>query len=128
MVLKNLGAEPGGGEPSLGMDAGFEIAKLGSLTTKQHAVLQLLVDGQSNNEICARMDLALNTVKSYVKKLMAEFGAQSRYALALKVGPMLEAMTDEEYGHISDGLPKDWSKLPKGNQYDELVRKRVSYD
>lgn len=113
------GEVDGNGEVGLG-----DVGRLAKLSTKRHAVLQLIVAGKSNNEIVERLGLSLNTVKVYVKRLMEEFDQGSRYALALMAGPMLNSMSDDEYLVVSGGLPKDWAEMPAGNQYDKLLRKR----
>jgi len=128
LVLRELGAD---GDVMLDradmdevdVDVSY-VGKLAKLSTKRHAVLQLIVAGKSNNEIVERLGLSLNTVKVYVKRLMEEFDQGSRYALALSVGPVLDAMSEEEYEVVSGGLSKGWAAMPVGNKYDKLLKKR----
>lgn len=125
-IMKTLGVEAGTtATEEVGANIPSGLGKLGGLTTKQHAVLQLIVEGRSNNEITEALGVSLNTTKVYVKNLMKKFESPSRYALALEVGPLIESLSDTEYQAVSGGLPKDWARSGRmDEEVSRLLRKR----
>ena len=52
------------------------------LTTRERAVLDLVVEGRSNQEIADQLHIGVTTVKTHVGALYAKSGAQSRVQLA----------------------------------------------
>lgn len=54
------------------------------MTPRETQVLQLILRGKTNNEICNDLDLQPGTVKTYLRNLFKEFGAKSRLELAVK--------------------------------------------
>jgi LuxR family maltose regulon positive regulatory protein len=48
------------------------------LTEREREVLQLLMDGASNNEIAEQLVLSVNTVKKHVFNVCSKLGVQSR--------------------------------------------------
>ena len=57
--------------------AGSDIHSVG-LTPRQLDVLKLMVDGRSNKEIAARLDLSEGTVKIHVRFVLEKLGIESR--------------------------------------------------
>src|SRR5450755_3510427 len=55
------------------------------LSDRQLEVLVLMAEGLSNPEICARLDIALETVKTHVLHILQRLGARSR-AHAVSIG------------------------------------------
>ncbi|MEI7537150.1 MAG: response regulator transcription factor [Comamonadaceae bacterium] len=53
------------------------------LTARQEDVLKLLLDGRSNKEISAVLDLSDETVKNHVSALLRAFGVQTRVQAVL---------------------------------------------
>jgi DNA-binding NarL/FixJ family response regulator len=53
-----------------------------ALTEREHQVLSLLVEGQSNKKIAQRLGTAEKTVKVYVSSLLEKFDAKNRQELA----------------------------------------------
>lgn len=49
-----------------------------SLTLRQRAVLDLLVQGLSNRDIAARLSLSVNTVRNHVQAILTRLGARNR--------------------------------------------------
>ncbi|MBI1759666.1 MAG: response regulator transcription factor [Actinobacteria bacterium] len=59
------------------------------LTTREHQVLRLLIDGMSNKQIAARLDISQHGVKRHVANLLAKLSCSNRahaVALALRSG------------------------------------------
>jgi DNA-binding NarL/FixJ family response regulator len=53
------------------------------LTDRQREILQLLVDGRSNKEIAAALNLSVKTIEFHRAKIMAKLGAHNPSELAL---------------------------------------------
>ena len=81
---------------------------LSKLTTKQHATLQMLMAGWSNAEIGERMKVSANTVKGNVKSIANHCGVKTRMQILLTLEKEFEAVSEEDYIRMSNGLPKDW--------------------
>lgn len=56
-----------------------------SLTEREREVLRWVAEGLPNKLICARLDLALPTVKCHVKSVLRKFGVSSRAELIAKL-------------------------------------------
>jgi DNA-binding CsgD family transcriptional regulator/tetratricopeptide (TPR) repeat protein len=52
------------------------------LTTREHQILQLLSDGQSNEEIAASLFISVRTVEHHVSAILGKLGAATRKAAA----------------------------------------------
>jgi len=78
------------------------------LSIKQHATLQMIVRGASNQEIAERFGVSVNTAKVYLRSIAKRLGVTLRTQIAVKVLPVLRALSDEEYMAMARGLPKDW--------------------
>lgn len=63
--------------PTLPPVASSDLTKLG-LTARQVEVLQLMMQGKSNKEICRALDIAEPTVKNHVTAILRELGASNR--------------------------------------------------
>ncbi|CAI9398580.1 helix-turn-helix transcriptional regulator [Nocardioides sp. T2.26MG-1] len=61
------------------------LARLRTLTPREHAVLELLVDGQSIRAIAASSDLAEATVRSQVRSVLHKLGVGSQLRAAAAV-------------------------------------------
>ena len=108
-------------------DSSYQLAVLRNLTTKQHATLQLLVEGRSNAEISNRLKVGENTVKVHVKALCGKLGLKNRSQTALKGHEMINAVTDEEYIAASGGLPRNWASTlsdTEDDKYHHLYARR----
>ncbi len=73
-----------------GEDAALEAGDgaLARLTRRQREVMELLGEGLSNNEICARLGLNLSTVKAHVSGVLKALGVDSRTQAALRIREM----------------------------------------
>lgn len=96
------------------------------LTTKQHASLQMLLDGRSNIEIAKRFNVSDDTAKVYVRTIAKKYGVHTRAQI---VGATLEefnSISDDVYMRISGGLPKNWhSEYKEPDVFADLyTRKR----
>jgi DNA-binding CsgD family transcriptional regulator len=58
------------------------------VTSRQQQVLTLVADGYTNTEIAESLGVAVETVKTHLKKVRAELGARNRaHAVALWLRP-----------------------------------------
>jgi len=55
---------------------------LGGLTPRETEVLRRIVAGQSTKQMASEMDVAVNTLRGYVKSILAKLGAHSRLQAA----------------------------------------------
>jgi DNA-binding NarL/FixJ family response regulator len=55
-----------------------------SLSQREQQVLDLILKGRKNKEICADTGLAMGTVKTHLNNLYNKFNVHSRLELALK--------------------------------------------
>ncbi len=81
---------------------------LHKFTPKQHAALQMLLSGASNQEIADRMKVGLNTAKVHVRGIAKKLGLNSRTQIILRMQSQFEAVDDSQYRLMTGGLPKDW--------------------
>lgn len=66
--------------------------EIAELTDRQRGILQLLVDGRSNKEIAATLNLSIKTIEFHRAKIMTKLGAQtaaelSKMAIRLGIVP-----------------------------------------
>lgn len=96
---------------------------LGRLTTKQHAALQMLMAGCSNNDIASQFGVTVNTAKVYVRGLAARFSVTTRTQIVLSATGPMSSVSDDEYLVLSGGLPKNWfTQLKTPDPYAGLYR------
>src|ERR1019366_2438506 len=69
------------------------------LTERQHEALLGIATGLSNKEMAQRMRISPNTVKVYLRLIMAKMGATSRAEVAAK---LLEVTSDDQPGSKPD--------------------------
>jgi DNA-binding CsgD family transcriptional regulator len=78
------------------------------MSMKQHAALQMVVRGASNQEIADRFGVSVNTAKVYLRSVAKRLGVTLRTQVAAKVVPVLRALSDDDYRVLARGLPKNW--------------------
>lgn len=81
---------------------------LSKFTTKQHAVLQMLLAGCSNEEIAQRFGVSPNTAKVYVRTIAGKLGVNTRAQIVMKTLEEFNSVSEQSYLLVSDGLPKTW--------------------
>ena len=81
---------------------------LSGFTTKQHAVLQMLLKGCSNDEIAERFGVSPNTAKVYVRTIAGKLGVNTRAQIVMKTLEEFNQLSAQSYMLVSDGLPKTW--------------------
>jgi DNA-binding NarL/FixJ family response regulator len=88
------------GEPGR---AGSGEDRLRFLTGRELQVLHAIADGASTSEICARLRLSTNTVRSYIKSILSKLGVHSRLeAVTLLMrteGTASSDATDDGFAH-----------------------------
>lgn len=72
-------------QPEIRTAAPAEHPAVASLTRRQRQVMELLAEGLSNAEICARLDLNLSTVKAHVSGVLRALNVESRTQAALRI-------------------------------------------
>ena len=80
------------------------------MTPKQHAALQMVLRGASNDEIAKRFDVTPSTAKVYVKGIMDKMNVRNRPQIVSRSLNIMEMIDEEEYRVMSGGVPKDWDK------------------
>ncbi|WP_298436677.1 LuxR C-terminal-related transcriptional regulator [Ottowia sp.] len=78
-LAQAVGAAIRGPLPDIG--EGAAMATLGSVTPRQHQVLELLLQGHSNKLIARQLDITESTVKEYVSALLKKFDVKRRAEL-----------------------------------------------
>ena len=67
-----------------------------SLTEREREVAELVVTGASNPEIARRMFLSRKTVERHVSNVLGKVGARNRTELASLLGPLRDAVPEDE--------------------------------
>ena len=88
----------------------FVVDVLQDMTPKQHATLQMLVNGKKNHEIAERFGVTLNTAKVFVRTVMKRLKVKRRADVMRYVYPVLRVMDDATYRKMSSGLPVSWDE------------------
>lgn len=96
-----------------------------TLTPKQHATVQMLLDGGTDEAISRRFEVSINTAKVYVRSIARRLGVQRRGEIVRLLGPLFDATDDTMYLAFSSGLPKNWHRTwHEGNPYEAMLRRR----
>jgi DNA-binding NarL/FixJ family response regulator len=61
-----------------------------ALSTRQHAVLQCLAQGDTNKAIAYKLNLSASTVNVHVRNLMKALGARNRTQVVIFAWPLLK--------------------------------------
>jgi DNA-binding CsgD family transcriptional regulator len=68
------------------------------LSPREREILARIADGQSTRQMSCAMNITVDTVRTYVKNVLAKLGAHSRLqlaALASRDGPLIDQATAE---------------------------------
>lgn len=82
-------------------------AILTKFTPKQHAIVQMLMRGSSNTDICERFNVTESTVKAHVRAIMDKVGIRKRSLIIVKIRPTINDISDKQYKAMSS-ITKDW--------------------
>lgn len=82
-------------------------AILTKFTPKQHAIVQMLMRGSSNTDICDRFGITESTVKAHVRAIMDKVGVRKRSLIIVKIRPTINDISDKQYKAVSS-IGKDW--------------------
>ena len=106
------------------------LSSLISLTPKQVAVLQMMHNNYSKNDMEECLQATESTIKAHVQALFRKFKVNNRNQLVLKTVTMFDEIKPQDYLR-SAGIPKDfaekWLKntaLGKSCKYTDMLRKR----
>jgi DNA-binding CsgD family transcriptional regulator len=83
---------------------------LPTMTTKQHAVLQMLLGGKSNQDIADRFGVTDNTAKVYVRSIAKKLGVNTRAQIVARTLTAYNSIDESSYRMVAGGLPKDWDE------------------
>lgn len=101
-----LGAESYGNRAAVeGPSGKTEVA---DFTTRQHVVMQAVVQGWDNEKIARWMGISPITVKSHLKGAADKLGVTKRAEVAVAASALLSGADADEYRLASGGLPIDW--------------------
>ena len=94
-------------------------------TPKQHAVMQMVADGVSTQEMAEVMEVAESTVKVHIRGIMKRTGARTRAQIAMYFERCVKDIAPQEYERFS-GIPQDWySNLDKYADVTNMLRVRT---
>jgi DNA-binding NarL/FixJ family response regulator len=99
-IIKHFNVQDSGVDPPSQM-------LLGTLTTKQHMTLQMLLRGASNQEIGKRLGIEENTAKVHVRSLAKKCDVNTRAQIVIKLMGEFDALGMREYKMIA-GIDKHW--------------------
>ena len=131
-LLGNNGLPPsdGIGLVDQGDTESVALSSLISLTPKQVAVLQMMHNNYSKNEMEECLHTTESTIKAHVQALFRKFKVNNRNQLVLKTVTMFDEIKPQDYLR-SAGIPKDYaekwlkSTAPgKSCKYTDMLRKR----
>jgi len=107
--------KPAKGEEPVGRISDKErervLAGLRRMTPKQHASMQMILNGKRNQEIAERMGVTLNTAKVYVRTAAKNLGVRRRGEIVRCSWPVMQMLDDETYRKMSGGLPINWDDV-----------------
>jgi len=86
------------------------ITALRTMSTKQHAALQMVLGGATNQEIASRFSIAESTAKVYVRGFMTHLNVRNRTQAAMIIKPVMDRLSLNDYEELSGGLPLDWHR------------------
>lgn len=85
-----------------------QVGVMRDMSPRQHAALQLLIQGWPNNQMSQLMGVTESTVKMHVKKVCDRFGVKTRGQAAMLGQEIINLMPKEDYTRYSGGFPPDW--------------------
>ena len=85
-----------------------QVGVMRDMSPRQHAALQLLIQGWQNREMSELMGVTESTVKMHVKKVCDRFGVKTRGQAAMLGQEIINMMPKEDYTRYSGGFPPDW--------------------
>ncbi|MEM9223507.1 MAG: LuxR C-terminal-related transcriptional regulator [Pseudomonadota bacterium] len=113
----------GGDGPSRGEGALGELNSL-KITTKQHAIIQLLIKGVSAEDSGRILGVSQNTVRTQLRQMRVKANVAQTTQLRVMMETLFDQVEPSEYQKLSGGLPKDWAWLSedKRKPYEKLLR------
>lgn len=85
-----------------------QVGVMRDMSPRQHAALQLLIQGWQNNQMSELMGVTESTVKMHVKKVCDRFGVKTRGQAAMLGQEIINLMPKDDYTRYSGGFPPDW--------------------
>ena len=117
-------AEPPAGPSARGREAHADTILL-QFTLKQHAVMQLLLNGARTSGIAEVMDVTESTVKVHIRSICQKLGANKRIFVIGLYSEAYAGVTPERYAVLTR-LPYDWAQNPsKYPEVTQVLREKV---
>lgn len=107
ITATNPTAQPAKVEQPLQLNAS-QVGVMRDMSPRQHAALQLLIQGWQNKDMSDLMAVTESTVKMHVKKVCDRFGVKTRGQAAMLGQEIMNLMPKEDYTRYSGGFPPDW--------------------
>lgn len=107
-------------------DLSSDVVLMSGFTTKQHAIIQMMLRDADNEEIAIRLGVSPNTIKTHMAMIARKLGVQRRATSIAKLAPVYERISADAYFEASGGLPKDWDrKFREDDPVNQLVSSRA---
>lgn len=110
-VIATMGASRSA-QPAASSLSEHDIELMRSLTSRQHAVCQMVSLGWQNIQIANAFGFTENAAKSHVRYAMLKLGLRNRTQIGFTYALLMEKMPPHEYRAIT-GLPIDFAKRYK---------------
>jgi DNA-binding CsgD family transcriptional regulator len=99
--------------PSEDTDPHDDFLILSSFTTRQHAIIQMMLRDATVDEIADRLSVSTNTIKTHISLIVKKSGSERKSHAISRLSAVVGRSSPEIYAKASGGLPKDWdSKWP----------------
>ena len=109
MLIQMIGGKPNNDRSTTRGDSDCTLMR--EFTPKQHAVIQMIWQGFSTEDMANMLEVSEATIKVHIRGVMRRAGIKTRAQIAMKAERCMREMSDEEYKRTS-GIPKDWCERP----------------
>ena len=79
-----------------------------NMTTKQHCVMQMMLNGKGTPEMAQRLGVGSNTIKGHIRSMYQHVGVPTRAQFMARIVEPFKLIGPDEYVEVSGGLPKTW--------------------
>ena len=115
----------GSARPGVSEASHSDLVLLSSFTTKQHAIIQMILRDAPNEEIAERLKVSANTIKTHLTMIARKIGVPRKATVITTLAPIFQRVSDSAYIEASGGLPKSWDKnYSPDNMVNDLVENK----